>query len=278
MSFNYNPISRERIKNVSLCGFKDSDYKKYRKNIIEKSKKKTREKRKKDYEKYGAEIEKFIEGYNIIKNSFGIKEILESAKYEGPRTCGNCPKSKNDKYRDGDDKLVCWWNKPHGSRPRKVEADTKKSNCQGYYSKKVKIILPTESYEIDSRRYDNAKRQLDRNKRTKSLLMIAWAISGLDEKKDHFQPKWIKGILNEFDRHTFDLSLAKDAEKYEKEQRQYIKDLTGGEDLDRVIKYRCKDKHNPLFKIMDLLLDYKNKNHIFEITKAWNLESRNKVQ
>lgn len=281
MSFNYNPINRQqKIKEVSLCGFDDLDFKKHRKKIIETSREKTKKKRKKDYEKYRNEIKKFIKTLEILRKT-EPKTIFADARFKGPQMCGKCLESQNDKYREGKDKLVCWWNKSYGSKPRKVQSDTIKKNCHGYKTNKVEILTPffNGALELDYQRFRYAKENFARNEFDEDdCIRLAWAISGLDEKKSHFQPKWIKGILNEFDNYNFDLSLAKDAKEYEKEQRKYIKELTGGKELDKVIKYKYKNENNYHFKIMDLFLEYKNKNCIFEITKAWSLRNRNKIK
>lgn len=141
---NYNKIDIDSIKSVKLIPENAEEWIKFKKKMYsKKSKTKGQKEREKYIKHYPEQFRKFKNKYEeIIKNPIAATEQLEE-NYIGKKRCGNCLYSRKDKYRTGEDYLVCWENSI-GKKPKKT---TKNHNaCERYRTEK---IVEKENYRLN---------------------------------------------------------------------------------------------------------------------------------
>lgn len=124
MGFEYKEIHPHNISEVSLISEQSDTYRDFLNEVRggKSSGQKERERMVRnnpdDFEKY----QNIVEAWT--RSSENFIDQLETWVGTADRVCGDCRHSQDDSYRDGDEYIVCWKNKPsHSSKPRKLSVD-----------------------------------------------------------------------------------------------------------------------------------------------------------
>jgi len=202
-AFEYNKVDFSAVADVSIISKSSQEYRSFLSDVYDSHSKP-------QYEKWVQNYPDVAQKYKILaehalENPIQVAEELKEAQLPSNRTCSDCWNCKNDEYRDGENKKVCWENKPpnNGNRPRKISADDDLAKECPYFSPKDEAI---ESEGVDSRlakqHYIKQLISNDDDKRRKAALKFAyyqsWGVHGpKDTKKHTFNPNREEAMLRE---------------------------------------------------------------------------------
>ena len=168
-----------------------------------------------------------------------INYIEKEIDYE--RICGNCKYSKNDDYRDGDNKLICWKYNPENGVPRKTHTkDYFAVECSKFVPESTEIIddiinnsnihpkLIKWVFNAKYRGFDNQSFNPDKDIIEFSLRMAYYMTLGRLEFMGCFNKQMSKALLRF---HNIDISELK--EKYH--QTNYNEDTMNEDSLSEFI-------------------------------------------
>lgn len=244
MSFmNYNKINLNSVKSIELISEDSKEWRKFKKRMYSNNKKTEGEKERESYiQSYPQEFHEFKRRYEniLLKGPRNVARELEE-KYISKKTCGTCFHSRNDKYRSGEEFLVCWENS-RGKRPKKI---TKHSQaCNKYRTDK---IIEKENYQLN---LPFILRDLKESNRLESRARKIAAFENLD-KIESFSSMRLKAFLHDLgstEVKEWKTNNNKNAYLFESKVRKKLEKKFNSKN--RVIKIKRKNKKTT-YKEMD---------------------------
>jgi hypothetical protein len=280
LTFEYNRIPVRRVSDVEVVPISNEGYQDLLDDVVggknesKKEREEIVERNRSIVNKFSRKAEEFVDYQCGTKtNAKHIHSLALDWMEDSERVCGDCRYSKNDDYRNGEDKLVCWENRPEqkGNRPRKITADSDfAEQCESFstslsYSDDAPDVV-TENITVRNLmiRIEKAK-EGDKKELRKVALRLAWYLSGMTEVDGDWNYKRAEAFLRDIgspSRKTSNKS-GSGGVKFENKVRARFDDA-GLPDKDRVLKIEL-DNGKRKYKEMDLHTEIAGDPYIIEI-------------
>lgn len=225
--FNYNIVDPKTVKDAKFISYTSSEYQNFLEDVHNSSKKTKGEREREEIIRNNPEKIKEIENFVklALENPERAKSKIINEIGRDSLTCGNCVFSRNDKYREGKENLVCW-RIVNSRKPAKIKASDDALNCDEFIYEKNK----------DLHRFIEAI-DGDYEKIRKYALKLATRVWSPDTEYAVNKPR-MEAILRDIDSEVAKTSEmnTKDAHKFENKVRDKLREMDGVFLKDRVLR------------------------------------------
>jgi len=285
--FEYNRIDPDDVLSVELISQDSKEYREFLRSIYESDDQSQYEEWAEAYPKIAREYVQLAE-QTLKDPTIAAHEIARKLHRPDNPVCGACRHSRDDDYRDGQDKIVCWENTPpdSGRRPRKLTSTSNFAQDCDYFQRSRRALDGTGVHSRLAKPYFIADLfDDDDNDARKAALKYAyyqtWGLSNhVDTQKYMFNPNREEAMLRYFNSKSQDNSnsgVGQGGREFEQKIVSHIENFTDFHMNNLVFKIELPSKTT--YKEMDVHLRVGDSSVIAELyTLRQIAEKRKQLQ